>query len=77
MKRYGKNPTLLKVEYVRPNKKKEIKECFQVVYINDDGEVKYTTDEAKVPIYIVKPEFRTYKYNKPEERIDGQSHGQY
>lgn len=70
MKRYGKNPTLLKVEYVRPNKKKEIKECFQVVYINDDGEVKYTTDEAKVPIYIVKPEFRTYKYNKPEERID-------
>lgn len=70
MKKYGKTPMLLKVDYVRPNKKKGVKECFQVTYIDDNGQVRYTTDEAKVPIYIVKPEYRTYKYNKPEERIE-------
>lgn len=70
MKRYGKNPSLLKVEYIRPNKKKETKECFQILYIDDDGNVKYSEEEALVPIYFVKPEYRTYEYNKPEELID-------
>lgn len=70
MKRYGKNPTLLRVEYVRPSKRNDHKECFKVVYINDDGVVKYTEDSPEVPIYIVKPEYRTYDYNKPEERIE-------
>ncbi len=70
MKNYGINPTLINVEYVRPNKKKGIKECFKVVYINDDGVVKYTEEEAKIPIYITKPEYRNHTYNKPEERIE-------
>ena len=66
----GKHPTLLKVQYVRPDRKKGIKECFQVLYIDDRGDVQYTEEPADVDIYIVKPEFRTYTYNKPQERID-------
>ena len=66
----AKNPTLLNVSYVRPNKRLEQKECFQVIYIDDNGEVQYTDEPADVDIFIVKPEYRTYSYNKPEERIE-------
>ena len=66
----GKHPTLLKVQYVRPDRKKGIKECFQVLYMDDKGEVHYTEEPPMADIYIVKPEFRTYTYNKPQERID-------
>ena len=69
-KNYGKEPTLLKVTYVRPNKKKEQKECFQIIYMNDYGEVKYAEEEAYITIYFVKPEHRTYNYNKPEELME-------
>lgn len=66
----GKNPTLLKVQYIRPDRKNNIKECFQVLYIDDHGRVQYAEEPADVDIFIVKPEFRTYTYNKPQERID-------
>lgn len=70
MKRYGKHPTLLNVTYVRPDKKKGIEECFQVVYYDDDGNIRFTEDSPEVCMYVVKPEYRNYTYNKPEERID-------
>lgn len=70
MKNYGISPTLLNVEYVKPSKKKGIKECFKIIYVNDDGIVKYAEEEALVPIYITKPEFRNHSYNKPEGRIE-------
>ena len=70
MKEYGKNPVLLKVEYVRPSKKQKIEEVFNVVYLDDDGNPRFTTDSPEVPVFIVKPEYRTYDYNKPEERIE-------
>lgn len=66
----GKHPTLLKVQYVRPDRKRGIKECFQILYIDDNGEVRYAEEPPDVDIYIVKPEFRNYTYNKPQERID-------
>ena len=66
---YGKEPSLLNVTYQKPSKKRGQKECFRVVYVNDNGELKYSEEPADVDIYIVKPEFRDYKYNKPEELI--------
>jgi len=66
----GKNPTLLKVTYVRPDRKREIKECFQVIYMDDDENVHYAEEPGEADIYIVKPEYRTYTYNKPEERME-------
>ena len=69
MKRYGTNPVLLNVEYIRPDKKKGIEECFHVVYMDDDGNMKFSEESPEVGVYIVKPEYRNYTYNKPEERI--------
>ena len=66
----GKNPTLLSVTYIKPDRKKEQKECFQVIYMDDHGEVHYSEEKAEADIYIVKPEFRNYSYNKPQERIE-------
>ena len=65
----GKNPTLLKVTYVRPNKKEKQEECFQVIYEDDNGEVKYAEEPGEADIWIVKPEFRNYSYNKPQEQM--------
>ncbi len=66
----GKNPTLLNVTYVRPSKKDDQKECFQVIYKTEDGEVHYSEEPPAADIYIVKPEFRNYIYNKPQERME-------
>lgn len=70
MKNYGKNPTLLKVEYQKPNKKKDLEEKFKIVYLDDNGTPQYAEEEALADIWIVKPEYRTYSHNKPQERID-------
>ena len=63
----GKHPTLLNVHYVRPDRKKGVKECFQVWYADDNGQVHYEEAAADVDIWIVKEEFRNYTYNKPQE----------
>lgn len=66
----GKHPTLLNVTYVRPTKENEGRECFEVIYKTEDGEVRRSEEAANADIYIVKPEFRDYNYNKPQERME-------
>lgn len=66
----GKHPTLLKVTYVRPNRKIDQKECFQVLYNDDDGNVQFSEEPGEADIWITKPEFRDHTYNKPEERME-------
>ena len=67
----GYHPTLLKVTYQRPSKKDvNQNECFQVIYADDQGDGHYTEEPGEADIYIVKPEYRKYKYNKPEERME-------
>ena len=64
-----KHPTLLKVTYIRPDKRTGRKECFQVIYADDNGEVHYMEEPAEADIYVVKEEYRDYTYNKPQELI--------
>ena len=54
-----KNPVLLNVTYIRPSRRNaEVKqdECFEVIYIDDNGEVKKSLEPPLADIYIVKPE---------------------
>lgn len=66
----AKDPTLLKVTYVRPNRHLGIKECFQVIYQDDDGNPRFAEEPGEGTFWITKPEFRNHRYNKPEERIE-------
>lgn len=69
----GKNPTLLNVTYLRSGKTRDgekIDESFEVIYKTEDGEVHKTYEPPEADIFIVKPGFRTYNYNKPEERME-------
>lgn len=66
---YGSNPTLLNVNYIRPEKDKNIEESFEVIYKTEDGTVRKSNEPAEVDIYFVKPEYRTYTYNKPQELL--------
>ena len=66
----GKNPTLLNVTYIRPNKFNDYQDKFEVIYKTEDGEVRKSDEPAEADIYIVKPEFRDYNYNKPQERME-------
>lgn len=66
----GKNPTLLNVTYVRPTKENEGRECFEVTYKTEDGQVHRSEEPAEADIYFVKPECRDFHYNKPQERIE-------
>lgn len=66
----GINPTLLNVTYIRPNKNNGYTDKFEVVYKTEDGEVRKSDEPAEADIYIVKPEFRNYNYNKPQERME-------
>lgn len=66
----GKNPTLLNVTYIRPTKKNDYKEYFEVIYKDDNGEVHRSNEPANGDFYIVKPEYRNYHITKPEERIE-------
>lgn len=67
---HGKHPVLLNVTYLRADKDSNQKECFEVVYKDDYGQVRYSREPADVTFYVVKPEYRNYTYNKPEERIE-------
>lgn len=66
----GKNPALLNVSYIRPSKENGNKEYFEVIYKTEDGEVRRAEEPGEADIYIVKPEFRDFTYNKPQERIE-------
>jgi len=66
----GNNPILLNVTYNRPDVKKGIEEYFEVIYKTEDGRIYKSNEPAEVDIYFVKPEFRTFNYNKPQERIE-------
>lgn len=66
----GKNPTLLNVTYIRPTKDNNQREVFEVVYKTEDGIVRKSDEPPEADIYIVKPEFRNYNYNKPQERVE-------
>lgn len=65
---HAKNPKLISVHYLR--KRTGQKECFEVVYLDDDNVPQLSYEDPMATIYIVKPEFRNYSYNKPEERME-------
>ena len=67
---YGKHPTLLNVHYIRPDKKNGVEECFEVIYKDDEGVPRVSYEPALVDIYFVKPKYRDFDYNKPQERIE-------
>ena len=64
----GNNPILLNVTYNKPDKKKEIEESFEVVYKTDTG-VYLSYEDPEVEFYVVKPEYRDFNYNKPQELL--------
>lgn len=66
----GDNPVLLNTTYIRPTRENNKSEYFEVIYKTDTGEILKSEEPAEGDIYIVKPEFRNYNYNKPEERIE-------
>lgn len=66
----GKHPMLLNVTYIRPSKRNNNRECFEVVYKDDEGQLRMSEEPAEADIYIVKPEFRDTPYTKPQERIE-------
>lgn len=67
---HGKEPTLLNVTYIRPDRKRGIEEAFEVIYKDDSGAVHKSNEPAEVTIYFVKPECRDFNYNKPQERME-------
>lgn len=69
----GKNPTLLNVTYVRQSRDEngnKLPERFEVIYKTEDGAVHKSDEPPEADIYFVKPEFRDFEYNKPQERIE-------
>ena len=66
----GTNPILLNCTYIRPTKSNDYTEKFEVIYKTEEGEVRKSDEPAEADVYIVKPEFRDYTYNKPQERIE-------
>lgn len=68
---HGKSPQLLNVTYVRPSKFTEDKECFEVIYYDDDGNLRKSDESPEVDIYFTKPELREPStYHRPEVRLD-------
>ena len=67
----GTNLMLLNVTYIRPDKRSNIEEAFEVVYKDvDTGDVRLSYEPPLVDIYFTKPEFRNHKHNKAQERIE-------
>lgn len=66
----GEDPVLLNQTYIRPTKQNDFKEYFEVIYKTKDGTVHKSEEPGEADIYIVKPEYRTCTYNKPQERIE-------
>lgn len=65
-----KNPSLLNVTYIRPNRRFNIPESFEVIYVDDNGNIQKSNEEALADIWFVKPELRTFDYHKPQERME-------
>lgn len=66
----AKNPILINVNYLRKNKAADQPECFEVLYLDDNGAPQVSYEPPETDIFIVKPDYRTYTYNKPEERTE-------
>ena len=66
----GKNPLLLNVSYIYPNKSQGTEEAFEVIYKSDDGVVRKLYEPPLADIYFVKPEYRDFNYNKPWEKME-------
>ena len=66
----GENPILLNQTYIRGSKDTGVDEHFEVIYKTEDGTVHKSDEPADADIYIVKPEYRTCTYNKPQERME-------
>lgn len=65
------NPMLLNVTYFPPPRHGEDdKERFEVIYKTEDGTVHKVDEPAEGTIWFVKPEYRDFNYNKPQERIE-------
>ena len=67
---HAKNPILLSVNYLRANRDADQKECFEVVYLDDQGKPQLSYEKPEADIYFVKPECRNFNYTKPEEKIE-------
>lgn len=66
----SKNPTLLNVIYNKPTKENNKQEYFEVIFKDDDNTIKKVHEPPEGDIYFVKPEYRDYNYNPPEQRIE-------
>lgn len=66
----AKNPILLNVTYIKPTKENGRKESFEVIFKDDDNIVKKVEEPAEADIWFVKPEYRNYNYNPPQQRIE-------
>lgn len=65
-----RDPILLNVTYIRPTKQNDYREEFEVLYKDENNITHKTNEPPEADIWIVKPEYRDYTYNKPEERIE-------
>lgn len=64
----GNNLMLLNMTYIKEDKSKNIKECFEVIYKDvDTNKVYVSYEDPTVDIYITKEEYRDHSYNKPQE----------
>lgn len=64
----GNDPILLNVTYIKPDRRNNIEEAFEVIYKTDNN-VHLSYEEPNADFYIVKPEFRNINYNKPQEKL--------
>ena len=42
-----KNPSLLNVTYIRPNRRFNIPESFEVIYVDDNGNIQKSNEEVR------------------------------
>ena len=63
---------LVDIQYVRPNKKENLKDYLYIIWKDLDTNEKHLTaiEEPKMKIYFEKSENRNHKYNKNYERLE-------
>lgn len=66
------NPMLLNVTYFPPPRKggADDEERFEVIYKDENGSVHKIDEAPEATIWFVKPEYRNFNYNKPQERME-------
>ena len=66
------NAMLLDIQYVRPNRNKNLKDCLYYIYKNLDNGEKYLEikEEPEIDIYFTKPEYRDHKHHKDYEHLN-------